>query len=151
MKILAVSSAGGHLSELKMITNNLSPEFDVTIITEDKGQNDPTISYYMPYSNRSNKVKYLFAFLNNFRLAYKYLRKIKPDKIISTGAHTAFFYFVVGKVLFKTTNVYIESYAKVSEQSLTYKLSKRFIDVVVVQHQEMVEVIPGSEFFGGVY
>lgn len=151
MKVLAVSSAGGHLSELKMITSNLSAEFDVTIITEDKGQNDPAISYYMPYSNRANKIKYLFAFLNNFRLAYKYLRKIKPDKIISTGAHTAFFYFVVGKLLFKTTNIYIESYAKVSEQSLTYKLSKHFLDHVVVQHQEMVDVVPDSKFFGGVY
>lgn len=151
MKILAVSSAGGHLSELKMITSNLSPEFEVTIITEDKGQHDPTINYYMPYSNRSNKVKYFFAFINNFRLAFKYLKKTRPEKIISTGAHTAFFYFVVGKLIFKTTNVYIESYAKVTEQSLTYKLSKRFIDVVVVQHQEMTEVEDGSKFFGGVY
>ncbi len=150
MKILAVSSAGGHFSELTMITDNLSDKFDVTIITEDKVE-DQRVSYYMPYSNRSNKIKYLFAFCNNFILAFKYLRKVKPDKIISTGAHTAFFYFVVGKLLFRTTNVYIESYAKVTEQSLTYKLSKRFIDVNVVQHEEMLEVEPGSQFFGGVY
>ncbi len=150
MKILAVSSAGGHFSELKMITSNLSKEFDVTIITEDKVQ-DPIVDYYMPYSNRSNKIKYLFAFCNNFILAFKYLHKVKPEKIISTGAHTAFFYFVVGKLLFRTTNVYIESYAKVTEQSMTYKLSKRFIDVNVVQHEEMLEVEPGSQFFGGVY
>lgn len=150
MKILAVSSAGGHFSELKMITSNLSSEFDVTIITEDKVE-DPTVSYYMPYSNRSNRIKYLFDFCNNFRLAYKYLRIVKPDKIISTGAHSAFFYFVVGKLLFKTENIYIESFAKVTDKSLTYKISHRFIDHNIVQHKEMLDVELGSEYFGGVY
>lgn len=150
MKILAVSSAGGHFSELKMITSNLSSEFDITIITEDK-VHDPSVSYYMPYSNRSSKLKYMFAFMNNFRLAFKYLWKVKPDKIISTGAHTAFFYFVVGKLLFRTENIYIESFAKVTDQSLTYKLSHKFIDRNIVQHEEMLEVEPGSTFFGGVY
>lgn len=150
MKILAVSSAGGHFSELKMITSNLSEQFELTIITEDK-VNDDSVTYYMPYSNRSNKIKYLFAFCNNFILAFKYLRKVKPDKIISTGAHTAFFYFVVGKLFFKTTNIYIESFAKVTDKSLTYKLSHRFIDINVVQHQEMLNVEPNSQYFGGVY
>ncbi|WOO87397.1 hypothetical protein RZE82_00220 [Mollicutes bacterium LVI A0039] len=151
MKVLAVASAGGHLSELKMITNNLSDKFEVTIITEDKGKDDPSIDYFIPYSNRANKLKYLFAFINNFRLAFKHLRIVRPEKIISTGAHTAFFYFVVGKVFFKTTNVYIESYAKVTSESLAYRLSKRFIDTTIVQHQEMQDVEVGSKFFGGVY
>lgn len=150
MKILAVSSAGGHFSELKMITDNLAPEFDITIITEDK-VNDPSVSYYMPYSNRSNKIKYFFDFCNNFRLAFKYLKKVKPDKIISTGAHTAFFYFVIGKLFFKTENIYVESYAKVTSKSLTYKLSRKFLDHTIVQHQEMVNVEVGSTYFGGVY
>lgn len=150
MNILAVSSAGGHFSELKMITDNLSSDFNVTIITEDK-VNDSAVSYYIPYSNRSNKIKYLFAFCNNFRLAIKYLRVVRPDKIVSTGAHTAFFYFVIGKIFFKTENIYIESYAKVTSPSLTYKLSKRFLDYTIVQHQEMVEVEAGSQYFGGVY
>lgn len=151
MKILAVSSAGGHFSELKMITDNLSEQFDVTIITEDKGSRDPRVSYYMPYSNRGNKLKYAFAFCYNFILAFKYTYKTKPDVILSTGAHTAFFYFVVGKLFFRTTNVYIESYAKVTGQSLTYKLSRKFIDKNIVQHQEMQEIEKGSYYFGGVY
>lgn len=150
MKILAVSSAGGHFSELKMITENLSKEFEIVVITENK-VNDQAVKYYMPYSNRSNKIKYLIAFCNNFILAFKYLRRERPQKIISTGAHTAFFYFVVGKLLFKTENIYIESYAKVTEKSLTYKLSHKFIDINIVQHEEMKNVEKGSLFFGGIY
>lgn len=150
MKILAVSSAGGHFAELRMITDNLSDEFEVVIITEDK-VDDECVSYYMPYSNRSNKVKYMFDFCNNFILAFKYLRKERPQKLISTGAHTAFFYFVVGKLFFKTTNIYVESFAKVTEKSLTYKLSHKFIDINVVQHEEMQSVEPNSQFFGGIY
>lgn len=151
MKLLAVSSAGGHYSELKMITNNLSSEFDITIITEDKGKIDQDVSYYIPYSNRANKITYAIAFIRNFFLAFKHLRLVRPQKIISTGAHNAFFYFVLGKIFFKTTNIYIESYAKVYSKSLVYRLSHKFIDVNIVQHQEMLEVEKNSEYFGGVY
>lgn len=151
MKVLAVSSAGGHFSELLMITDNLDEKFDVTIITEYKGKKDDRVSYYIPYSNRANKIKYLFAFVRNFFLAFNHIRKVKPDKIISTGAHTAFFYFVVGKLFFRTTNIYVESYAKVTSPSVTYKLSKRFIDINIVQHEEMLDVEPDSKYFGGVY
>ncbi len=151
MRVLAVSSAGGHYSEMRMILDNLTEEIDVVTVTEKKGQEDRRVDYYIPYSNRADKVKYLFAFIRNFFLAFKILRKTKPDKIISTGAHTAFFFFVVGKLCFKTTNIYVESFAKVSGKSLTYKLSHRFIDVNVVQHQEMIESEPGSLYFGGVY
>ncbi len=150
MKIIAVSSAGGHFSELKMIMSELDDSFDVTIITEDKIKDD-IVHKYIPYSNRSNKITYIFNFINNFRIAYKHLKEVKPQKIISTGAHTAFFYFVVGKILFKTTNIYVESYAKVTSESLTYKLSKRFIDINIVQHEELLAREKDSYYFGGVY
>lgn len=150
MKILAVSSAGGHFSELKMITDNLSKELNVVIITEGK-VDDESVTYYIPYSNRSNKIKYMFAFCNNFILAFKHLQQERPKKIISTGAHTAFFYFVVGKLFFKTENIYIESYAKVTSESLAYKLSRKFIDISIVQHEEMLAVEDGSIYLGGVY
>ncbi len=151
MKVLAVSSAGGHYSELRMILDNLKVDIDVEVVTEKKGEVDPRVDYYIPYSNRANKLKYLFAFIRNFILAFKILNISKPDKIISTGAHTAFFFFVVGKLFFKTTNVYVESYAKVNGKSLTYKLAHKYIDINVVQHEEMVEHEPGSMYFGGVY
>ncbi len=151
MKVLAVSSAGGHYSELRMILDNLSEDIDIDVVTERKGSEDPRVDYYIPYSNRSNKIVYMFAFFYNFILAFNIIRKVKPDKIISTGAHTAFFFFVVGKLLFKTTNIYIESFAKVNSKSLTYKLAHRYIDINVVQHQEMIEHEPGSMYFGGVY
>lgn len=150
MKILAVSSAGGHFAELKMITSNLSNEFDITIITEDK-VSDESVDYFIPYSTRSNKLKYIIDFLKNMRLAYKHLKIINPDKIISTGAHNAFYYFLIGKIFFKTTNIYVESFAKVEAKSLTYKISKHFIDTNIVQHEKMMDVEPGSEYFGGVY
>lgn len=151
MKILAVSSGGGHFSELLRIAIPLKKRFQVMIVTEEVEGRNQEVDYYLPYSNRSNKVKYLFAFFRNFLFAYKHLKQIKPDTIISTGAHTAFFYFVIGKIFFKTTNVYIESYAKVKTVSLAYKMSKNFIDQTIVQHQELQGVIPNSKYFGGVY
>ncbi len=150
MKILFVSSAGGHFSELLKITETMQHPNSV-IITERKGAINPSVDYYIPYSNRTNKFIYLFAFMRNLLLATIHLAKERPDIIISTGAHTAFFYFIIGKLLFKTTNIYIESYAKVDSVSLTYKLSKKYLDEVIVQHEEMLEHIPEANYYGGVY
>lgn len=151
MKIIAVSSGGGHFAELLKITNNLPKDFQIVIITEKTGKAISNVDYYIPYSNRNHKVKYLFAFIRNFYYSFQHIKKVKPDFIISTGAHTAFFYFIIGKLFFKTTNIYIESFAKVNSTSLAYRLSKRFIDKVIVQHQELQLLIPNSEYFGGVY
>ncbi len=150
MKVLAVSSAGGHYSELKKITSNLDSAINIVTVTEDK-VNDSNVDYFIAYSNRSRKIKYCFDFVKNLFVAYKILHKERPQKIISTGAHTAFFYFLIGKLFFKTTNIYIESYAKVTSKSLTYKLSHKFIDINIVQHRELQVVEKGSLYFGGVY
>ncbi len=151
MKILAVCSAGGHFSELTRITDNLNSEyFDIEIACEDRVY-DQRINYSIPYSTRSNKIKYMFAFLNNLRLAFTHIKTAKPQVIISTGAHTAFFYFFIGKVFFKTRNIYVESFAKVNSPSLTYKISHRFIDENIVQHQNMQNVEANSHYYGGVY
>lgn len=150
MKILAVSSAGGHFSELMKVVEGIENQFEIVIATEKK-EEDNRVKYSIPYSNRASKIKYSFAFIRNLLLAFKHIKSEKPDIILSTGAHTAFFYFIVGKKLFRTKNVYIESYAKVNSQSVTYKLSKKYLDQCIVQHEEMLNVESDSEYFGGVY
>lgn len=150
MKILAVSSAGGHFSELMKVVEGIENQFEIVIATEKRAE-DNRVKYSIPYSNRASKVKYCFAFIRNLLFAFKHIKSEKPDIILSTGAHTAFFYFIVGKKLFGTKNVYIESYAKVNSQSVTYKLSKKYLDQCIVQHEEMLDVETGSEYFGGVY
>ncbi len=150
-KILLVSSSGGHFSELNKI--NLSEKkYEKIIVTEknDDTKNNEKIKYFIKYGTRSQKIKYFFVFSNNMIKAFNIIRKEKPKIIISTGAHSSVPFFIIGKI-FKTKNIYIESYAKVYSPSLTYKIANKFMDEVIVQHKELKDIYIGSKYFGGIY
>ncbi len=145
-KIMLVSSAGGHFSELQKLD-----VFNDSIVVTEKTKNIDNPSYlYLKYSSRQNKFKYPFIFLYNCFLSLKYILKYKPEIIISTGAHSCVSFFYLAK-LFKIKTIYIESFAKVYTPSLTYKLIKPVCDYVIVQHEELQQVYQGSLYFKGVY
>lgn len=146
-KILLVSSAGGHFSELKKL--KISDKYEKIIVSE-KIKEDETIDYYLKYGSRNELFKYFFIFFYNAFLSLKIILKEKPNIIISTGAHSSVSFFIIGKILRKKT-VYIESFAKVNSPSLTYKISKYFIDYCIVQHEEMLSVYEDALYFGGLY
>lgn len=142
--IMLVSSTGGHFSELQHLDVFNDP--NNIIVSEKKHERClPLI-----YGSRSNMLTYPFIFIRNCFRAYKYIKKYKPWLIISTGAHSCVPFFWLAKV-FKIKTIYIESFAKVTTPSLTYKLIKNCCDVVVVQHEQMQDVYPGSIYLGGVY
>lgn len=149
-KILLISSSGGHFSELNKL--KISAKYKTIIVTEKNKDtvNNKNIDYYLKYGTRDKLIKYLFIFLNNSLKALKIIIKDKPQVIISTGAHSCVPFFVIGKLLRKKT-IYIESFAKVNTPSLTYKIANKFMDEVIVQHQEMLEVYPKAKYYGGVY
>ena len=149
MNIMLIASSGGHLSELKKIY--LYKEEKNIVITEktNKKINRNNVEYLV-YGSRKNKIKYPFIFLYNFFLSFKYLKKYKPNLIISTGAHSCVTFFWLAK-FFKIKTIYIESFARVNTPSLTYKLIKNQIDVLIVQHKSMLEVYPNAIYLGSVY
>ncbi len=148
-KILLVSSAGGHFSELQKI--KISKEYKKIIVTEKiKGKENKNVDYYLVYGSRNQIFKYFFVFIFNFFKTLKIMLKEKPDIVISTGAHSSVAFFIVAKVMGKK-NIYIESFAKVNNPSLTYKLSRKFLDVVIVQHKTMLDIYENSIYFGGLY
>lgn len=149
MKALLISSAGGHYSELRKI--KLDTKYRTYIVSEKtKNQGNTSIDYYMIYSTRSQIIKYLFISIINVIRSLYIILKVKPDVIISTGAHTCVPFFMFAKI-FKIKSIYIESYAKVNSTSLTYKIIKRFCTKIIVQHKTMLEHSKNSEYFGGIY
>ncbi len=147
-KILMISSTGGHFNELKQL-DALKEKYQLIYITEDKIEHDE-VKYYMKYGTRSELKEYSKILLNNTKLAHKILKDEKPDLIISTGAHTCVPFFILAKK-FKVKTIYIESFAKVSSPSLTYKIIKPFCNRVLVQHEKMLEIYPKAEYIGGVF
>ncbi len=147
-KILLVSSAGGHFSELMQL-RDLTNNHEVVICTEDKIKNE-NVSHYLIYGSRNEGFVYIKKFLKNFARAFKIAKEVKPDIIISTGAHTCVPFYYWAK-LHGVKTIYIESYAKVNSPSLTYKLIKPFVDVTVVQHEQMLNVYKNAKYLGSVY
>ncbi len=149
MKVLLVSSAGGHYSELKKI--NLDEKYQTIVVTEkDNSEKKTNVNYYVKYGTRQNKIRYICVFGFNILKALYILLKEKPQLIISTGAHTCVPFFYLAKI-FSIKTIYIESYAKVNSESLTYKLIKNSCTKVIVQHKELQDEYENSLYFGGVY
>lgn len=147
-KIIAVSSKGGHFSELMNISETLA-NYNTIYISE-KSVNHELIKYKMFEGTRSNLFRFMIVFSKNLFLAFKILKIEKPDLIISTGAHTCVPFFILAK-FFKAKTIYIESFAKVSSKSLTYKIINKLCDITIVQHKSMLDVYPEAIYFGGVY
>ena len=107
-------------------------------------EGEQMIPCYYP-TNRSLK-----ALLINTKLAWKVLRKEKPDLIISTGAAVAVPFFYVGKLLGSKT-VYIEIFDRIDSPTLTGKMVYPVADRFIVQWEEMKKVYPKAINLGSIF
>lgn len=149
-KFMLVASAGGHLAELQKLA--LANHPDSIIITEKTDSvNNPNYKY-LRYGTRSKIFVYPFIFMSNFMRATYYLYRYRPKYLISTGAHSCVPFFSIAKIILpRVKTIYIESFAKVNLPSMTYNFIKNYCDVVIVQHQELLDIYPNSIYLGGVY
>ena len=99
--------------------------------------------YYPTNRNVKNTIK-------NTILAFKILRKEKPDLIISSGAAVAVPFFWLGK-LFGAKTVYIEIFDRIDKPTLTGKLVYPVTDKFIVQWEELKKVYPKAINLGGIF
>ena len=130
MKICLVGSSGGHLTHLFMLKKIWSQEdrFWVTFPKED--------------------AKSLLK--ENTFLAWKILKKERPDLIISTGAAVAVPFFYVGKI-FGAKLIYIEVFDRIDKATLTGRLVYPVTDCFVVQWEEMKKIYPKAVNLGSIF
>lgn len=149
-QFMLVASAGGHLAEIQKLA--LANHPDSIIITEKTDSvNNPNYKY-LRYGTRSKIFVYPFIFMSNFMRAMYYLVRYRPKYLISTGAHSCVPFFLFAKIILpRIKTIYIESFAKVNSPSMTYNFIKKNCDVVIVQHQELLDIYPNSVYLGGVY
>ncbi len=151
MKIGFLSSSGGHWEEL-MCLQGIFEEYDSFFVTEEGGQAaDCNLEnvYTLPQINRKEK-GFLFHFIKLFSSAGKLLKKEKPDIVVTTGALIAFPFCLIAK-LRGSKVVYIESFARVNDASLTGKLVYPFADLFLVQWESMLKVYPKAKYVGGIF
>lgn len=149
MRIILTSSKGGHLTELLKL-QHIIKQHDVSYVIE-QPQNPVNLQYPVYYlaagTHFHNKLAYIKILLKNMIKGLYYVLKLKPQVIISTGAHNTIPLCIFAKILGKKI-IYIESVARVYTPSKTGKLMYKIANQFYVQWPEMLEVYPKAIYKG---
>jgi len=151
MKILFVASSGGHLEEISQL-KRIAQEYDNALVTEENGfevRNFGNRQYFVSQMNRK-ELLFLPKFIRLFFRAHRILKKEKPDVVITTGALIAYPFCILEKMRHGKV-VYIESFARVKEPSLSGKLLHKHADLFIVQWEDMLEYFPDAVLGGGIF
>lgn len=149
MKVCLVGSSGGHLTHLYMLKSFWCEKnrFWVTFDKEDAKsllKGEKVYPCYYP-TNRSVK-----ALIKNFLIAWKVLRREKPDLIISSGAAVAVPFFYLGK-LFGAKLIYIEVFDRIDKPTVTGKIVYPIVDKFIVQWEEQKRVYKKAINLGSIF
>ena len=124
-KCVGISSAGGHLFELKA-SLEAGVHSEIIYLTHRNGHTIQSLSgetHYFILDPHTSAFKFV---LNSFQALVLFL-KIRPRFVISTGAGIAIPFMVIAKI-FGSKIIYIESGARVLTPSKTGKLAYIFAD-----------------------
>jgi beta-1,4-N-acetylglucosaminyltransferase len=147
MKLALIASSGGHIYELfclKKFWEN-KDRFWVSFKTTDaeyllKDEKDVYWAAHPTVRSIKNLNKNLF-------LAWRLLREMRPDMILTTGSGVAVPFLWIGRLLGIRT-IFIESITRITELSLTGRLVYPFVDRFVVQWEELARKYPKAEYHG---
>ena len=143
-KILAISSGGGHLTEMmhSMDGIDVSNE-DITYVvfkTEYTKETLKDLKHYFITDPHISKVKYLINALWAL-LLYIWIR---PKILISTGAGIAIPMILIAKK-FGCKIIFIETGARVTSPSKTGQFAYKYSDLFIVQYEPLLEFFPNAK------
>lgn len=149
LKVCLVGSSGGHLTHLYMLKPFWKNKncFWVTFDKEDAKsllENEKVYPCYYP-TNRSIK-----ALIKNLKVAYKVLKKEKPDLIISSGAAVAVPFFYIGKIM-GAKLIYIEVFDRLDKPTMTGRMVYPITDKFIVQWEEQRKVYKKAINLGSIF
>lgn len=151
VKLCLVSSSGGHLEQLMRLAPLLE-RYEGFFVTEetdyDVGFGAAPV-FRIPSVNRTD-AGFAGKLARGFIAAARILRKKRPTVIVSTGALSTLPLLVLGK-LSGCKIIYVESFAKVSEPTLTGKVAYRLADQFYVQWEPLLSCYPKALYRGGIY
>lgn len=149
MKVCLVGSSGGHLTHLYMLRPFWQSEdhFWVTFDKDDAKYLLKDEKMYPCYYPTNRNLKNL---IKNTILAWKILRKEKPNLIVSSGAAVAVPFFYLGK-LFGAKTIYIEVFDRIDVATLTGILVYPVADRFIVEWEEMKKVYPKAINLGSIF
>ena len=147
MKVMLVCSSGGHLAQL----HRLRPWWQkhermwVTFRKPDSLsflQGERVAWAYHPTTRNIPNM------MRNLRLAWKLLRRYRPQILVSNGAGVAFPFFLAARLL-RIDTVYVEVYDRVDSPTLTGRLCYPLSDLFLLQWNEQKRFYPRGSVIGG--
>lgn len=149
MKICLVGSSGGHLIHLYKLKSfwEKHERFWVTFYKEDLQDLLHGEKIYPCYYPTNRNIMNLFR---NTMVAWKIIRKEKPDLIISSGAGVAIPFFYLGK-LFGSKLVFIEVFDRIDKPTVTGRIVYPITDKFIVQWDELKKKYPKAINLGSIF
>lgn len=129
-KILAVASAGGHWTQLQLMSSSFT-EFDIHYVTTElnhKHQGKSESLTKVVDADRTTKFKIIILFVQMCII----LIRQRPDTIISTGAAPGFFAIILGRLLGSRT-IWVDSMANYQKISGSGLKVRRFCHLFLTQ------------------
>lgn len=146
MKVLMVSSSGGHLAQLHALrmwwesherTWVTFPGADTRSLLE----GERVIAAYHPTTRNVPNL------LRNLGLARRVLRRERPDVVVSSGAGVAVPFFLLARLL-RIRTVYVEVYDRIDSATLTGRLCYPLSDLFLLQWEEQRRLYPRGVVIG---
>lgn len=146
MRVLLVASTGGHLAQLVALSEAWEPH-ERHWVTFDKPDARGALegervswAYHPTTRNVPNAVR-------NLGLAWRLLRRERPDVVVSTGAGVAFPFFVIARLL-RIRTLYLEVFDRIEQPTLTGRLCYPLSDAFALQWPEQRGSYPRGVLVG---
>jgi beta-1,4-N-acetylglucosaminyltransferase len=148
MKIALICTQGGHLTETLQILDAFEGH-EIFFVTHYSSRDKDILAIAPAYFSQSIDAR-LGRLLLEFPRALTVLRKEKPDLVFSMGAEIALPYFFWAR-LFGMKTMYIESWCRVEQLSITGKLSYPWVDEFWVQWPQLLSACgPKAKYMGSI-
>lgn len=146
LHVLLVCSDGGHLTQLHRLRPWWS-RHDRTWVTFRKPHATSLLAGERVVWAHHPTTRNLKNALRNAWLAWRVLRRDRPDVVVSDGAGVAVPFFAVARLLGIPT-VYVEVYDRIDTRTLTGRLCRPLSSLFAVQWPEQQRLYPGSVVIG---
>jgi beta-1,4-N-acetylglucosaminyltransferase len=148
-QVLLVASPGGHLYQLVAL-GDAWRTFSHAWVTLERSDTRSLLEDERVFYAHGPTDRNIVNLLRNLVLAWRLLRTIRPAVILTTGAALAVPFAWIGR-LFGASIVYVESFTRIDQPSLSYRLVAPVADRMYVQWPELADAMPNARYVGSVF
>lgn len=144
MRVGIICSVGGHLTEGLACLDAFADAEKFLVVQNLPGARNLQLEGI----SKIHKLKVFFGYsmkmgvpFSLFWSLFSFVRiflKERPQVLFSTGAEVALPAFLIGKIFFRTKNIYLESFTRVQAPSMTAKYIAHWSDLFLVQQESLL-------------